>query len=228
MKKLVCIVVALMSVVASYAQQDVTKFLGIPVDGSKSEMLRKLKGKGFKAEPSNPEILTGEFNGRKVNLYVVTNRDKVYRIMVADVNRMDEGAIKIRFNQLCRQFENNPKYESMSNNDYIISENEKISYEMTINKKRYDAAFYQKSSVEMDTVAVFQRVTSGLLANFTQEEINNPTDEVRAKIIDLITKYYLEDLTKRSVWFMISEFYGEYFITMFYDNEYNRANGEDL
>ena len=34
--------------------------------------------------------------------------------------------------------------------------------------------------------------------------------------------------TKKSVWFMISESYGKYYIIMFYDNEYIRANGEDL
>lgn len=30
-----------------FAQNDVTKFLGIPVDGPKSEMIRELKAKGF-------------------------------------------------------------------------------------------------------------------------------------------------------------------------------------
>ena len=34
--------------ISSYAQEkDVTKFLGIPIDGTKSEMIAKLKGKGF-------------------------------------------------------------------------------------------------------------------------------------------------------------------------------------
>ncbi len=32
----------------------------------------------------------------------------------------------------------------------------------------------------------------------------------------------------KPVWFRICKFYGEYYITMFYDNEYNHANGEDL
>ena len=32
----------------------------------------------------------------------------------------------------------------------------------------------------------------------------------------------------KPVWFRICESYGEYYITMFYDNEYNHANGEDL
>ena len=40
--------------------------------------------------------------------------------------------------------------------------------------------------------------------------------------------YALDKATKTPVWFMISENFGEYYITMFYDNEYNRANGEDL
>lgn len=38
----------------------------------------------------------------------------------------------------------------------------------------------------------------------------------------------IELYTNKTVWFMISDLYGKYYITMFYDNEYNRANGEDL
>ena len=33
------------------AQMDVTKFLGIPVDGNKSDMMSKLKSKGFTQSP---------------------------------------------------------------------------------------------------------------------------------------------------------------------------------
>ena len=33
---------------------------------------------------------------------------------------------------------------------------------------------------------------------------------------------------QRNVWFTIEEIYGKYYIAMFYDNEYNKANGEDL
>ena len=38
----------------------------------------------------------------------------------------------------------------------------------------------------------------------------------------------LEVVSKKSVWFTISEFQGKYYISMFYDNVYNQANGEDL
>lgn len=48
------------------------------------------------------------------------------------------------------------------------------------------------------------------------------------EIADLLTKYTSDIMSKKSVWFMISESFGKYRILMYYDNEYNRANGEDL
>ncbi len=41
-------------------------------------------------------------------------------------------------------------------------------------------------------------------------------------------KVVTEMMEKKLVWFIISENYGQYFITMFYDNEYNHSDGEDL
>lgn len=56
-----------------FAQNDVTKFLGIPVDGPKSEMIRKLKAKGFILNGENAnEFLTGRFNGMDVRVYIST------------------------------------------------------------------------------------------------------------------------------------------------------------
>ena len=37
-----------------------------------------------------------------------------------------------------------------------------------------------------------------------------------------------DDLTKRIVWFTIAKLYGKYYIAIYYDNEFNRAQGEDL
>ena len=58
--------------------------------------------------------------------------------------------------------------------------------------------------------------------------MENPSEEVSQDIYKMTAMYALDKATKKTVWFMISENYGEYYITMFYDNEYNRANGEDL
>ena len=50
---------------ALFAQVEVTKFLGIPVDGTKSEMISKLKDKGF-VDVGAEGLLTGEFNAGKL------------------------------------------------------------------------------------------------------------------------------------------------------------------
>ena len=224
MKKLLSITMLLTFSIIVHAQQDVTQFLGIPIDGSKTEMIRKLKEKGYRNDPTT-DALAGEFNGAKVNVFVVTNNNKVCRIMVADANNVDERAIQIRFNRLCEQFANNPKYISLQ--DYTIPEDENISYEITVHKKRYEAVFYQQSAAT-DTIAIKEKLQSILLSKYTEEQLENPTEEIRSEIIKLSMEYVMESYSKRPVWFMISDYYGKYYITMFYDNEYNRANGEDL
>lgn len=224
MKKLLSMTMLLMLSIIAYAQQDVTQFLGIPVDGSKAEMVRKLKEKGYRNDLTT-DALVGEFNGAKVNVYVVTNKNKVCRIMLADAHNVDERDIQIRFNRLCGQFANNPKYISLQ--DYTIPEDEDISYEIAVHNKRYEAVFYQHAAA-MDTVAVREKLQSILLSKYTEEQLANPTEEIQSEIIKLSMDYVMESYSKRLVWFMISDYYGKYYITMYYDNEYNRANGEDL
>ena len=85
-----------MSMIA-FGQQEVTKFLGIPVDGSRFKMIRQLKKKGFKRDLYSPKVLVGEFNGMDVNVYIVTTKKKVSRIMVCDDHHIDEVYIKNRF-----------------------------------------------------------------------------------------------------------------------------------
>ena len=154
--------------------------LGIPVDGSKSEMIQKLKTKGYTSSQHNKGILVGEFNGMNVNIHVVTNNNKVYRIMACDVNSIDKGEIKIRFNRLCEQFKKNSKY------------------------------------------------LSALLVKYTEEQLANPTEEIKKDIYETSTSFVVDMMLKKPVWFRIEEFAGKYYIAMYYDNEYNMANGEDL
>lgn len=76
MKSWFSIAMLLMFSITVHAQQDVTRFLGIPVDGSKSEMIHKLEEKGFRYDPAE-NFLTGEFNGVEVHVYVVTTKIKL-------------------------------------------------------------------------------------------------------------------------------------------------------
>lgn len=214
---------------ASFAQnKDVTTFLGIPVDGTVSSMKQKLVSKGFVSKKfGNNEWLEGEFNGYNVNVYIRTNNNKVYRIMVADNFTVDEAQIKIRFNNLVSQFENNKRYFPLDK--YTLSDEENISYEMTVNKKNYDAYFYQVPDMEKaDTLALQEKVRNELLSKYTEAELKNPSEEISKEITNTAIKIGTEWMLKKPVWFKIARVNGEYYICMFYDNEYNHANGEDL
>ena len=148
---------AMIAISASvFAQKEVTKFMGIPVDGSPTEMIKKLKAKGFTTDEyallavklgsvdwDGPEVLTGRFNGERVIVYILVETNKVWRICLVDKDPCDETQIKIRFNTLVRQFEGNGKYVPYFD-EQTIADDEDISYQMTVNKKRYEATFLQK------------------------------------------------------------------------------------
>ncbi len=217
-----------------FAQKNVTKFLGIPVDGTKSAMIQKLKAKGFTYDAKNG-VLEGEFNGTDVTVHIATDNNKVWRLMVADKIRTDEGQIRLRFNKLCMQFANNGKYLPMSLEEPTISEDEDISYQMSINHKQYDAGFYQMDrpmdelSKNLDTLEVQTFFNDYYNQNYTEEELSNMTAEQLANLNTLIAVRYFQNKYRNNVvWFTISEFLGEYYISMYYDNENNRSNGEDL
>ena len=91
--------------------------------------------------------------------------------------------------------------------------------------KRYQAAFYQKP----DSIAQqkdLENYRNSLLEKYTEEEFNDSAT-VNEFVQDAIL-YAMDLSTKKSVWFIIFEFSGEYYIVMYYDNKYNEANGEDL
>ena len=226
-KVLISFVLCCISIV-SMAQTDVTKFLGIPVDGDKSEMKEKLKSKGFTQSTYEEEdVLTGVFNGKEVDVFICTNNGKVCRIMLADTKSVDEASIRIRFNVLCEQFKNNSRYCSLHEDDQKLKDDEDISYEMNANNKRYQAVFYQIP--DTSAVSFKEGIQSLIHSKYTKEQLENPSEEISEDVYRIATMYALEKIEKKPVWFMISEEeYGKYYITMYYDNEYNRANGEDL
>ena len=204
-----------------HAQKDVTEFLGIPVDGSKSEMLKKVTDKGFTISPNEKDVLEGEFNGTDVFIIIATNNNKVRRLAVVDANPTNETNIKVRFNKLLRQFQNNKKYlptEDSTLSKYIIPEDEDISYGPLVKKKAYQAVFYQKTTA-YDSLAS------------KQEALYEQLDKVQTSDIVELAEKRINELYKcfnKKVWVNISKRSGGYVITIFYDNVYNEANGENL
>lgn len=226
MKKLLSLVILLTCTAVLYAQNDVTKFLGIPVDGKKSEMIQKLKAKGFRYI-SELDCLEGEFNGRMSHIYVATNNDKVYRIMVTDAIGLDESDIKIRFNTLCQQFENNGKYLSISHESYIIPDEENIDFEITVNNKRYQASYFQLPE-NTDSTAIVQDIQSFMFSKYTEKQLSSFTEKQEQELLTDTLLYIVEKFSKKAVWFMIDKRFSDYYILLYYDNGYNQANGEDL
>ena len=225
MRKLLSIAFCLAFSLNLLAKKDVTKFLGIPVDGTKTAMIQKLRNKGFTYNAQN-DRLQGEFNGRKSYIFVVTNNNKVWRIMVGDAQSSNETDIRIRFNNLCEQFENNEKYISPKS-DQKIPEDEDISYKMLVDNKRYEASFLQRATSQDSTVYAAE-LRAYLLKKYTEKQLNEPTDDEKRDITMSTMDFAYEEMSKRSVWFMIDEQYGEFRILLYYDNEYNHSNGEDL
>lgn len=222
------LIAILLAPIILFAQKDVTTFLGIPVDGYKAEMKKQLISKGFTPKViDGTDVFQGEFNGTDVNVYIVTNNNKVYRIMVCDANTLDEANIKIRFNRLVSQFERNKRYSGNENQE--IPENEDISYEMTVHNKIYEAIFYQvPDTTKTDYKSIISDIQADLLSSYSENQLTNPTEEIKQKIETAVMLRILDYATKKTVWFKIVELYGKYYIAMFYDNEYNHADGEDL
>ena len=129
----------LMTIVAIAQESNTIKFLGIPVDGTKKEMISKLQAKGYKYDAVS-DVLFGEFNGTNAVISVQTVNNRVWRIAIIDANmNSDEANIKIRYNRLFEQLSNNGKYEVADGS--TLGEKEDISYEMIVHEKRYEAAF---------------------------------------------------------------------------------------
>lgn len=210
------------------AQEDVTTFLGIPIDGTKSAMRQKLINKGFTpTKVAGEDYLEGEFNGTDVELHIVTNNNKVYRIFLLDKYGLNESEIKIRFNKLVNQFKNNDRYSDQNGFSEVIPDDERIFYEMTVNKKIYEEYFIQKVK-EFDEKSIEDLVNEQLRKEFSESELQNPSEEILNRKFTLTFMHKLDIATKKVVWFRILESYGKYYIGMYYDNVYNQANGEDL
>lgn len=172
MKKIIGLFFAVLFSAGLYAQEGVIKFLGIPVDGTKQEMIQKLKSKGFTYDQREDDF-QGEFNGEEVLIQVQTQNNKVWRIGIGDKNLRSEGQIKIRFNRLVAQFENNSKY-TPAKKYQTIDENEDIGYEISVHDKQYEAGFFS----ETGGVVWFKigRLTGGYVIAMYYESPKNEAD----------------------------------------------------
>lgn len=201
---------------AQTPEDKVLKFLGIPVDGTKEHMIAELKKKDFKYNATR-DCLTGKFNGKDSDIFVSTNYGKVDRIIVADTYPTNETDIRIKFNNLISQMDKNKKYISLLND--IIPEDEDISYEMTVKNKRYEAVYHFAPGLTEDDIKV---------KSLAKLALEGKSETYTSEDSALAILSVLEEYTTGVVWFCITESYGKYVIAMYYENNANRPNGDDL
>ena len=100
--------------------------------------------------------------------------------------------------------------------DFTIPAEEDILYEMAVNNKRYQASFYQKPDLT-DTLAIQTAVKEKILQKYSEKEVESMTEEEAQSAYNSIIKSLTMDvLLKKSVWFLISEYAGNYFIIIYY------------
>lgn len=110
-------------IVASLVVNAQVDFMGIPVEGTASEMKAQLKKKGFREAPSiyDNNFMVGQFYNREVLLSIhVNNENVVYCISVGFMNSVEDAeqldkisAIRL-FNDLLSSFDRNAKYEDVT------------------------------------------------------------------------------------------------------------------
>lgn len=181
MRKVFYIIVLSLFVISAYGQNSgALKFLGIPIDGPKAQFVAALKAKGFYYS-SVSERYKGQFNGKDVDVYVHTNHNLVDRVYVAFPSTTEEG-IRTEFNRLLEQFQNTGKYLAFAVNEMIPAE-EDISYEITVNNKRYQASFCYFDP-ERDPVAFMSAFLDKFSEFFTEEQVTK-LKEFAMRLVDV-------------------------------------------
>lgn len=183
-------------------------------------MKQKLIAKGFKQDSN---MLSGQFNGQDVYLSIVANKGKVWRVAVINKTPYSEEQIRTQFNYLVGQFKNSSKYVYTEEYNPTVDESEDIDYEISIHKKEYKAHFYQKSHI--DSIKFKEQFKLSFLKECPNASLKDI--ETACKVMLDILK--LTGQLSKPVWFQIDkDYYKGYRIFIFYDNVYNKPNGEDL
>lgn len=225
MKRLFSVISLLLVVFLSLAKDNTIKFLGHPVDGSKTAMHAHLLKKEFKYD-SELNCYFGKFNGKNSKILLSTNHGKVDRVFVVFPTETKNDII-YEYNGLLEQFDGNEKYTSLYENEKIPL-TEDIYEEITFNNKRYGASYYY--TYDLDTSKVYEIVSEELVKRIPSEDAYNELSRKEQHDLNMqLLAITFEKLCTGTVWFTIfKQGYDEYYIGLYYDNLNNRPKGEDL
>lgn len=215
----------LMLTAPMFAQKDVIKFYGIPVDGDKSEVIAQLKAMGLESLPEDEDAVTGTFNDELVYITTVTNsKNKVWRIVLMDATGLDEADIKTRFNTIYNS-------HTAAEETYIntldpgswfgIPDDVDVSDEILLKNRSIESYFYQLPD-GFDNEAFQEELVQFLLQKMTKEQLASSSEEVTKIAIDKTNEYLKgKSFSNSRYWFQIMHVSGKYCLIQYYDNLYN-------
>lgn len=206
--------------VHAFSIDDTTQFLGIPVDGSKADMIRQLKSKGYEYNEGE-DYLTGFYFGDPVYVFVQTVNDKVARIIVYDIVQRNEPEIKYRFNTIYNRFSKSNRFTRLGKKDVILTDKFNLLYEIRQHKYVHKAIFRQISS-EISEEEIERACAPAVSANSVDLEAlkfdyKERRRRIHAKAIGYVNQHNKESYPSQ-VWFVISERFGKFGMVLLYDN----------
>lgn len=170
MKKTLFIITLLMYSISTWAQDHVTRFLDIPVDGTKEEMIEKLKAKGFTEAHDEYQQLLGKFNNKDAVITIYTHNDKVYRVSVFSRIPVSEIDAKVEFNYLIKAFMDTDNYLPYTSTEPKFE----VSMEENNTKNSYCAIFLQLPP-NISFSATRAETNALLKSKFSELQLTNPT-----------------------------------------------------
>lgn len=219
-RALLLTVISLMLSVYVFSKEETTRFLGIPVDGPKSEMIRKLQAKGYEYV-SEEDFFMGFYMGDPVYLFLQTVNDKVSRVIVYDIEQRTEEEIKYRFNSIYSRFAFNSRYERLGKRNLVLTPDDKLAYEMKRHNYIHKAVFKQVKVDEGDADIAKASAPAVGVHPVDMEQIKGDYRERRrrmhARAIGYVNRHTNESY-KSQVWFVITERFGKFGVVMLYDN----------
>ena len=196
------------------------KFVGIPIDGTKEQMIQALASNGFKHD-SYHDYLEGMFNGESVKLQISTNHGIVDRIKVIYPYCSETNDTRVKYNTLLSRFNRNAKYVCVYPRAEVPA-NEGIYWKLSDNTKYYDAVYFYlhpevnaKQWVE-DFKAEYQKRYNKPLEGLSYEETEEAIFCLPMKVSAAVSGV---------VWFTMVD---TNYININYINFKNRPRGEDL
>lgn len=244
MKRILALSVSLLFCLASYSQT----FFDVPVNGSSSDMAKKLESKGFvKVGPYKESlVIKGPYNGRQTDIILCTYDGRVNRVCVNYLTGLTEDQVRKEYNALVEGFKKDPKYKEREP-QILISDTLAIT-ETIVNKAKYQATFYEEPAFDpkyQQIVSKVKKLASKPAAKQKQEdkvkaialvaqlpgmeEFRKNIEDMKDSDVDSVFAQGLEMMDAKlsgMVWLKMRVSGGEYGLTVFYDNPINMPPAE--